>query len=72
MRDSSQMSAHAAPDRPTCPHCSEPIGVYEPVWRFAPHLGAERTSLLNVRASLRPLDSLWHVACAEVAGIDGG
>lgn len=55
-----------------CPRCSEPIGVYEPIWRFAPHIGAEQTSLLRVRRSLGPLDSLWHVACAESDGVDGG
>ena len=66
------MSSQPAPDRPTCPHCSEPIGVYEPIWRFAPLIGAERTSLLHVRRSLGPLDSLWHVACAEADGVDGG
>jgi len=66
------MSPHADPERPSCPRCSEPIGVYEPVWRFAPHIGAERTSLLHVRRSLGPLDSLWHVACAEADGVEGG
>ena len=71
MRDAARMSAHP-PDRPICPRCSEPIGVYEPVWRFAPHIGAERTSLLQVRPLLGPLDSLWHIACAEADGVDGG
>jgi hypothetical protein len=61
-----------APDRPTCPQCGEPIGAYEPVWWFAPHIGAEPTSWLRVRDLLGPLDSLWHLACAEAEGVPGG
>lgn len=58
--------------RPRCPHCGEPIGAYEPVWWLAPLIGAERTSWLNLGAVLGPAESLWHAACAERAGVDGG
>jgi hypothetical protein len=60
------------PLRPLCPACFEPIGAYEPVWHFSPHIGAERTSWLQVRGLLGPTDSLWHAACAEADGVDGG
>ena len=59
-------------NRPSCPHCGEPIGVYEPVWRVAPELGAELTSWLRVKPRLGPLDTLWHTACAEADGVPGG
>ena len=59
-------------DRPACPQCGEPIGTYEPVWRFAPHIGGERTSWLGVRDQLGPRDTLWHAPCAESDGVDGG
>jgi hypothetical protein len=59
-------------DRPVCPHCGAPIGAYEPVWRLAPHIGAELTSWLRVKPLLGPLDTLWHAACAEADGVPGG
>jgi hypothetical protein len=59
-------------DRPSCPHCGEPIGAYEPLWRFAPELGAELTSWLRVKSLLGPLDTVWHTACAEADGVPGG
>jgi hypothetical protein len=59
-------------DRPLCPNCGEPIGAYEPIWYVAAHIGAERTSWLKVRDLLIPGDSLWHAACAEAEGVDGG
>jgi hypothetical protein len=59
-------------DRPTCPRCGERIGAYEPVWRFAPHIGAEATSWLRLMGLLGTHDSLWHAACAEADGVDGG
>jgi hypothetical protein len=58
--------------RPTCPQCSEPIGAYEPVWWISPRVGAERTSLLKLASALGPGESLWHAACAETHGVDGG
>jgi hypothetical protein len=66
------MSSSTPLDRPLCPQCGKPIGTYEPVWWFAPRIGAERTSWLNLQAALSPADSLWHVACAEQEGVDGG
>jgi hypothetical protein len=66
------MRSPVLPDRPACPQCGQPIGAYEPVWRFAPDLGAERTSWLQARDRLGPMDALWHVACAEADGVDGG
>ena len=59
-------------DRRTCPHCGERIGTYEPVWRLAPEVGAELTSWLRIKPLLGPLDTLWHVACAEADGVPGG
>jgi hypothetical protein len=61
-----------ASDRPTCPHCGERIGAYEPVWWLAPHVGAELTSWLRIKSLLSPLDMLWHAACAETDGVPGG
>ena len=66
-----RMSA-SVPPRPRCPECGEPIGAYEPVWRFGPRLGAELTSRLNLDGTWEPGDSLWHVACAEADGVEGG
>ena len=66
------MTLHAAPDRPTCPHCGERIGAYEPLWRLGPWVGAEATSWLRVKDLVGPCDSLWHADCAEGDGIDGG
>jgi hypothetical protein len=60
------------PARPLCPACGEPIGAYEPVWRIAPHVGAELTSWLNSRERIAPTDALWHAGCAEADGVDGG
>ena len=62
----------AEPARPLCPACRKPIGAYEPLWRLAPRIGAERTSWLQVRDLLGSTDTLWHVACAEADGVDGG
>jgi hypothetical protein len=52
--------------RPTCPGCAERIGVYEPVWHITA-AGPEATSLLRLLD--QPIGELWHVACAEAAGI---
>jgi hypothetical protein len=59
-------------DRPTCPHCGEPIGAYEPLWRLGPDVGAELTSWLRIKQLVGPLDTLWHAACAEADGVPGG
>jgi hypothetical protein len=67
-----EMSSPAEPHRPTCPHCSEPIGTYEPVWWVSPRVGAERTSWLKLGNMLAAGESLWHAACAETHGVDGG
>jgi hypothetical protein len=58
--------------RPTCPYCSEPIGAYEAVWWVSLRGGAERTSWLKLGSALGPGESLWHAACAETHGVDGG
>jgi hypothetical protein len=58
--------------RPLCPGCGEPIGVYEPLWQVAPERGAEQTSWLRHAASCSGLDALWHAVCAETLGVDGG
>jgi hypothetical protein len=60
------------PLRPSCPHCGEPIGTYEAVWRLAPTVDPERTSWLNLGRPLRAGESLWHADCAERDGVDGG
>lgn len=65
-------SRTAPPTRPLCPHCGEPVGTYEAVWRFAPEVGAELTSWLVLQGVVNPSDTLWHVGCAESAGVDGG
>jgi len=59
-------------DRPACPACGEPIGTYEPIWRITPSMGAELTSWLRLPAGLTDIGQLWHVACAEAEGVDGG
>ena len=61
----------AVSDRALCPACGEPIGVYEPLWRVAPSIGADLTSWLELRVT-HPSQSLWHADCAEAEGIDGG
>jgi hypothetical protein len=66
------MSPAPDPPRPACPRCGEPIGAYEPVWRIGPRLGAAETSWLNLWPPLEPVESLWHRACAEEHGVDGG
>jgi hypothetical protein len=48
-----------------------PIGIYEPLWRVSPSIGAELTSWLRLR-DWHPRESLWHVECAETEGIAGG
>ena len=60
------------PTRPLCPHCGEAVGTYEAVWRFAPEVGAELTSWLVLQGVVSPSDTLWHLGCAETAGVDGG
>jgi hypothetical protein len=52
--------------------CDQRIGVYEPVWRIAPEVGAERTSWLRLEERGIPLAGLWHLACAEAEGVPGG
>jgi hypothetical protein len=60
------------PERPLCPGCGHPVGAYEPLWRFAPDVGAEQTSWLRLGVRDATLESLWHVDCAEDLGVDGG
>jgi hypothetical protein len=69
--DTSATRAHS-PTRPVCPHCGEPVGTYEAVWRFAPEIGAELTSWLVLQGVVQPSDTLWHVGCAEAVGVEGG
>ena len=57
---------------PFCPGCGKRIGVYEPIWRIAPDIGAEETSWLNLTASGTGIESLWHATCAEQEGVPGG
>ena len=57
---------------PFCPGCGKRIGVYEPIWRIAPDIGAEETSWLNLTASGTRIESLWHATCAEQEGVPGG
>jgi len=66
------MPRSPAPPRPSCPACGEPIGAYEPVWWIGPLIEATETSWLNLLDALAPSESLWHAACAEADGIDGG
>jgi hypothetical protein len=61
-----------AHERPHCPGCGEPIGIYETLWRIAPDVGAERTSWLRLGPRDATLESLWHIACAETLGVEGG
>jgi hypothetical protein len=61
----------AVPGPPACPGCGMPIGIYEPLWRVSPSIGAELTSWLRLR-DWHPRESLWHVECAETEGIGGG
>lgn len=63
---------HGIPDRPLCPGCGQPIGVYEPLWRIAPEVGAERTNWLDRAATASGIEWLWHAACAEAEGVEGG
>jgi hypothetical protein len=60
------------PYRPVCPGCGEPLGTYEPLWRIAPDVGAERTSWLRLGPRDATLESLWHLDCAEDLGVEGG
>ena len=57
---------------PLCPGCGVPIGVYEPLWRIAPDIGAEETSWLSLAASTTGIESVWHAECAETKGVPGG
>ena len=70
--DASGMHRPRVCKRSSCPGCGEPIGVYEPIWRFSPELVAERTAWLLLPHVPAPLESLWHASCAEANGIDGG
>jgi hypothetical protein len=72
VREGRSVRLLADSQRPCCPACGERIGAYEPVWRLAPHIGAEPTSWLCVKDLLGPLDTLWHAACAEDDGVPGG
>ena len=70
--DARRMDRPRVRERASCPGCGEPIGVYEPIWRFSPEVGAERTAWLLLPHVPAPLESLWHASCAEADGIDGG
>ena len=39
----------AVPGPPACPGCGRPVGIYEPLWRVSPSIGAELTSWLRLR-----------------------
>jgi hypothetical protein len=52
--------------RPICPGCGERIGVYEPVWHLT-DAGPEATSFLRLLD--QQIGELWHVQCAEAAGV---
>jgi hypothetical protein len=67
-----RMAAQPHQPRPSCPACGEPIGAYEPIWRIGPLTDAVRTSRLNLVHPPTPRESLWHAACAEADGVDGG
>jgi hypothetical protein len=71
-RCDSALMPSAWSERPLCPGCGRPVGTYEPLWRFAPDVGAERTSWLNLGVRDATLESLWHTGCAEDVGVDGG
>lgn len=62
----------ASVEQPVCPGCGKPLGIYEPLWRFSPDCGAERTSWLRLGVRDPRLESLWHASCAEEIGVDGG
>jgi hypothetical protein len=63
----------ASAEQPVCVGCGEPIGVYEPLWRVDPRLGAEPTSWLRLPESASTgIESLWHATCAEAEGVEGG
>jgi hypothetical protein len=59
------------PERTLCPECGEPIGVYEPLWRIAPDIGAERTSWLRLSQRAATIETLRHMTCAETEGVTG-
>jgi hypothetical protein len=61
----------SAPQRPVCPGCGEPLGIYKALWRIAPDVGAERTSWLRLGTRDATLESLGHANCGEGFGVDG-
>jgi hypothetical protein len=60
------------PGRPVCQACGEPIGVYEPLWHVGLRTGAQSTAWLQLQLDEGVRGQLWHAACAEADGIDGG
>jgi hypothetical protein len=61
-----------ASGRPVCQACGEPIGVYEPLWHVGLLSGAQPTAWLELQLTEDVERELWHAACAEADGIDGG
>ncbi len=55
-------------DTLVCAVCGEPLGAYEPLWRFARGRG-ERTSLLRMAEDATPGEPMWHLDCALDAGV---
>src|SRR5215207_947404 len=71
-RNSVACMQRASAERPVCPGCGDPIGVYEPLWRLAAEVGAEQTSWLRLPERHAGIESLWHLECAEAEGVEGG
>ena len=59
----------AGTQRPSCPGCGDRIGFYEPVWHITTG-GPEPTSLLRLAGE--PVGTVWHMSCAEAAGVMAG
>jgi hypothetical protein len=63
----------ASAELPACAGWGEPIGVYEPLWRVDPRIGAQPTSWLRLlERTGTGIESLWHATCAEAEAIEGG
>ncbi len=64
--DDMRTTASPVTDRPSCKGCGDRIGVYEPICQVTA-AGTEATSLL--RLSGEPVGEVWHMSCAEAAGV---